>query len=113
MRAAPADGLPTTDVLLDWVQEGQSLLEQAVGASLSDESVGEPSGLPGWTRGHVLTHLSRNADALVNLLTWARTGVPIPMYSSSDQRNSDIEAGSRRGLGAQLDDVADTIFGTP
>ena len=28
MRSAPAD--PTTDVLLDWVQEGQSLLEQAV-----------------------------------------------------------------------------------
>jgi maleylpyruvate isomerase len=108
MRSAPADGLPATDVLLDWVQEGQDLLSQAVVASLSDQSVGQPSGLPGWTRGHVLTHLSRNADALVNLLTWARTGVPTPMYASSDQRNSDIEAGSRRGLGAQLDDVADS-----
>jgi maleylpyruvate isomerase len=108
MRAAPAGGLPATDVLLDWVQEGQGLLEQAVLASLSDESVGEPSGLPGWTRGHVLTHLSRNADALVNLLTWARTGITTPMYLSSDQRNSDIEAGSGRGVGEQLDDVADS-----
>jgi maleylpyruvate isomerase len=105
MRSEPADGLPITDVLLDWVQEGQGLLEQAV-ASQSDESVGQPSGLPGWTRGHVLTHLSRNADALVNLLTWARTGVPTPMYASSDQRNADIEAGSGRGVGEQLDDIA-------
>src|SRR5947209_4673969 len=42
---------------------------------LDDDAVGEPSLLPGWTRGHVLAHLARNADALVNLLTWARTGV--------------------------------------
>ncbi|MEV0474381.1 maleylpyruvate isomerase N-terminal domain-containing protein, partial [Streptomyces prunicolor] len=29
-------------------------------------SVAEPSRLPGWSRGHVLAHLARNADALVN-----------------------------------------------
>jgi maleylpyruvate isomerase len=105
MRSATTDGLPATDVLLDWVQMGQDLLSQAV-ASLTDEAVGSPSGLPGWTRGHVLTHLSRNADALVNLLTWARTGVPTPMYSSADQRNAGIEAGAGRGVGEQLDDLA-------
>ena len=29
----------------------------------------------------MLTHVARNADAMINLLTWARTGVPTPAYS--------------------------------
>ena len=45
-----------------------------------------PSLLPGWSRGHVLTHLARNADGAVNLLTWARTGVETPQYVSQEQR---------------------------
>ena len=36
---------------------------------LTDDQAREPSLLPGWSRGHVLTHLARNADAMVNLLT--------------------------------------------
>ncbi|MEH1099802.1 maleylpyruvate isomerase family mycothiol-dependent enzyme [Micromonospora sp. CPCC 205561] len=61
--------------------------------------------LPGWTRGHVLTHLARNADGLVNLLTAARTGEPIPMYASAAARDADIEAGAARPPAAQLDDL--------
>jgi maleylpyruvate isomerase len=49
--------------LLGWVEDGSRRLEQAVSA-LPAEAVAEPSALPGWTRGHVLTHLARNADAL-------------------------------------------------
>jgi maleylpyruvate isomerase len=64
--------------------------------SLSDEDCRAPSALPGWSRGHVITHLSRNADALVNLLHWGQTGVETPMYSSTGQRDADIEAGSGR-----------------
>ncbi len=72
---------------------------------LSDEAVAGPSLLPGWTRGHVLTHLSRNADGAVNLLTWARTGVRTPQYESKAARNADIEAGAGRGATSQLDDL--------
>lgn len=61
--------------------------------------------LPGWTRGHVLTHLARNADAFVNLLTSARTGEPIPMYASAAARVADIEAGAARPPAALLDDL--------
>ena len=43
--------------------------------TLSDAEVRAPSGLPGWSRGHVLTHIARNADSLINLLTWAASGV--------------------------------------
>jgi maleylpyruvate isomerase len=63
---------------------------------LDDLAMKRPSLLPGWTRGHVLTHLARNADALVNLLTWARTGVEHPMYTSRADRDADIEEGSYR-----------------
>lgn len=64
---------------------------------LDDVAVRGPSLLPGWTRAHVLSHLSRNADACRNLLVWARTGVQHAMYASAADRNADIEEGSRRG----------------
>jgi maleylpyruvate isomerase len=74
-------------------------------AGLDDEQSREPSLLPGWTRGHVLTHLARNADGLRNLLTWARTGVETPMYASHEQRAADIEAGAHRPASALVNDV--------
>jgi len=63
---------------------------------LDDERMREPSLLPGWTRAHVVSHLARNADGLVNLLTWARTGVEHPMYASNADRDADIEEGADR-----------------
>lgn len=89
---------------LDWVEGGQDRLRQALDA-LPAEAVGEPSALPGWTRGHLLSHLARNADALVNLLTWARTGIRTPMYASPERRGADIEAGAARPLAEQRADV--------
>lgn len=81
--------------LLTWTHDGTELFEQEV-AKLDADAAGEPSLLPGWTRAHVITHVARNADALVNLLTWARTGVENPMYASPEQRNADIERGAGR-----------------
>jgi maleylpyruvate isomerase len=66
----------------------------------------EASLLPGWTRGHVLTHLARNADGAVNLLTWARTGVETPQYASWEARVAAIEAGAARPMPEQVDDLA-------
>jgi maleylpyruvate isomerase len=68
----------------------------ATAATLSDAQAREPSLLPGWTRGHVLTHIARNADGMVNLLRWARTGTQTPMYASAESRRADIEAGAGR-----------------
>jgi len=68
----------------------------ATATALSDAQAREPSLLPGWTRGHVLTHIARNADGMVNLLSWARTGTETPMYASAESRNADIEAGAGR-----------------
>jgi maleylpyruvate isomerase len=63
---------------------------------LSDTSAGEASLLPGWTRGHVLTHLARNAEGGTRLLGWARTSVPSYEYESVDARAAEIEAGADR-----------------
>jgi maleylpyruvate isomerase len=70
------------------------LLESASG--LTGEQLREPSLLPDWTKGHVLSHVARNADGLRNLLIWAQTGVETPMYPSAEHRAADIEAGASR-----------------
>ncbi|MEV6300867.1 maleylpyruvate isomerase family mycothiol-dependent enzyme [Actinoplanes sp. NPDC051861] len=83
----------------------EALLRTAEG--LDDGAVAEPSALPGWTVGHVLTHVARNADGMTNLLTWARTGVETPMYPSPEARTAGIEAGAARPLAEQVADIRD------
>jgi maleylpyruvate isomerase len=51
--------------------------------------------LPGWTRKHVVAHVAANAEALMNLVRWAKTGVPSPMYASPQARADGIALGSR------------------
>ncbi|MEU8128747.1 maleylpyruvate isomerase family mycothiol-dependent enzyme [Micromonospora sp. NPDC049049] len=77
-------------------------------ASFDAADLAAASLLPGWTRGHVLAHVARNADGFVNLLTAARTGAALPMYASLDARTADIEAGSSRPPAAHLDDLRRT-----
>jgi maleylpyruvate isomerase len=84
---------PALGDALRWTAIGTQLCERAI-ADEPDGALAEPSGLPGWTRAHVVAHLDGNARALVNLVTWARTSVETPMYSSMDQRNADIETGA-------------------
>jgi maleylpyruvate isomerase len=73
--------------------------------ALDEAAVAAPSRLPGWSRGHVLTHLARNADSYVNLLTWAGTGRETPQYPSWEARESDIEAGAGRPAGEHVADL--------
>jgi maleylpyruvate isomerase len=80
----------------------------ATAAGISDPQAREPSALPGWSRGHVLTHLARNADGLRNLLIWARTGVVTPQYPSVEVRNEEIEAGAGRPARELVIDFVDS-----
>lgn len=89
---------------LDRVAEATDRL-LASAATLTDARMREPSLLPGWTRGHVLTHIARNADGLGNLLRWARTGTETPMYASAQARSADIEAGAGRPVAGLTADV--------
>ena len=80
---------------LGWVEAGTDLLVPHL-ETLDEAACELPSGLPGWTRKHLLAHVAANADALRNLVHWAQTGEKTPMYSSMEQRNADIEAGAKR-----------------
>ncbi|WND38180.1 maleylpyruvate isomerase family mycothiol-dependent enzyme [Streptomyces sp. BB1-1-1] len=83
------------------VRDATERLLTAVG-KLDNASVTESSRLPGWTRGHVLAHLARNADALVNVFEGR------PMYVSGEARDADIERDAPRPLDAQLADVRES-----
>jgi maleylpyruvate isomerase len=80
---------------LRWAEYGTDLFATQV-ALLDEASMSAPSLLPGWTRKHLVAHVAANADALGNLVHWARTGIRTPMYSSARQRDSDIEQGATR-----------------
>ena len=73
---------------------------------LGDADLRAPSLLPGWTRGHVVAHVCRNADAVTNLVTWAATSVERPMYPSQEVRDADIKADAARPVAEQRADAA-------
>ncbi|GGO72238.1 maleylpyruvate isomerase family mycothiol-dependent enzyme [Nonomuraea cavernae] len=80
---------------LRWTAQGSELFFGVLRA-LPDERLAGPTALDGWTGRHLLAHVAANADALVNLAHWARTGEETPMYSSPGRRDADIEAGATR-----------------
>lgn len=88
-----------------WMESGTAELLQ-LSATVRIEACHGPTRLVGWHRGHLLTHLARNADAVGNLLEWAHTGVETPMYDSTDARARDIEQGAGRGRADLLADLA-------
>ena len=80
--------------------------QRLLGATIAvaDEQWSAPSRLPGWSRAHVATHLSRQADGLVRLVEGAEVGERRSMYPSFEAREAQIEAGAgRTGLELQTD----------
>lgn len=66
-------------------------------AQLTDSDVRAASLLPGWTVGHVLTHLARNADSHARRISGALDGLDLPKYAGGNkQRETEIEAGAGR-----------------
>jgi maleylpyruvate isomerase len=61
---------------------------------LRDADLDAPSLLPGWTRRHVIAHVSYNARAIARLIEWANTGIENPMYASPEERNKEIDFGA-------------------
>lgn len=97
---------PTSRLIAELPSANRRLLDTV--SQLPDDAVLRPSLLPGWSIGHVLSHVARNADALVNLCDWARTGVRKQMYVSVEAREADIADGAGRPVPEQVQDIADT-----
>ncbi|MFE1321395.1 maleylpyruvate isomerase family mycothiol-dependent enzyme [Kitasatospora phosalacinea] len=75
-----------------WAAHGTRLF-LAAAETFGPAEYAAPSPLPGWTRAHLAAHLAANADALGNLVHWAATGEPTPMYASPEERLAGIERG--------------------
>jgi maleylpyruvate isomerase len=84
----------TLEDSLAWAARGDELVLKAT-AGLTDDDLRAPSTLPGWSVGNLVAHVAANADALLNLVTWAMTGVETPMYASPDERAEGIAKGDK------------------
>ena len=92
-----------------WASAHQRLLASL--ENLTDAQCRQDSLLPNWSRGHVLTHLARNADSHVNLLQSAVRGEVGKQYPSIEKRNADIESGSSRNASELVVDLRVSIYG--
>jgi len=76
-------------------------------SSLSDAVARRPSRLAGWTVGHVVTHLARNADSFTTALEAAARGeLGVQYPGGAEGRAADIEAGAPRDAASLVDDLA-------
>jgi len=68
-----------------------------------------PSLCAGWTRGHVLTHVARNADGIADTLAGALRGEVVERYPGGPSaRDAAIEAGAGRPADVLRADVRDS-----
>lgn len=86
-----------------------SVLDERMAAGGFDPRA--PSHLPGWTVGHVLTHLARDADGLVVLFEAASQGRVGDQYQGGvAQRDADIEAGADRSAADLIVDLRRSVW---
>ena len=75
----------------------------------TDDDVRAPSLLPGWTRGHVLTHIARNADSITRTLAGALRGEVVERYVGGQAgRAAGIEGGADRDAATLLADLTES-----
>jgi len=101
------DGGPPTEWVAGCVAAQAGLDTALVG--LDDAAARRPSLLAGWSVGHVLTHIARNADSVVWRLEGAGRGELRDQYPGGlEQRKADIEAGAARPAAELVVDVRRT-----
>lgn len=75
----------------------------------SAADVAAPSLCAAWTRGHVLSHISRNADGIADTVVGALRGEIVERYPAGwDARNAAIAAGAGRRFDELVADVRDS-----
>jgi len=79
--------------------------DRLLGTARALDDAASPSLCTGWSRGHVLTHLARNADGMAALVRAAVDGTGETMYTSDQARDADIDAGASRPLTELVADV--------
>ncbi|MFM8907830.1 MAG: maleylpyruvate isomerase N-terminal domain-containing protein [Actinomycetota bacterium] len=79
--------------------------------TLADEQCREPSLLPGWTRGHILSHLARNAESHVLMFSAATRGEESEQYPGGKPvRKAGIESGANRSAADLVSGLRISIY---
>jgi maleylpyruvate isomerase len=101
----------TSDVaaLADLRTSTAALIRGLEAEQWTDADVRMPSLLPEWTRGHVLTHIARNADGIARTLAGALHGDVVARYPNGRTgRDADIAAGAMRAATELIADVRES-----
>jgi len=102
---ADSDRVSELEALLAGCRASHRRLLDTV-AGLDEADVRAPSNLEGWSVGHALTHLARNADSHTRMLGAAVRGEAVEQYAGGrEERASAIEAGAHRPASEVRDDV--------
>ncbi len=103
----PPDGFDagTPQIALEALHHSEQRLLRTVD-SLREEQWPEPSGLPGWSRAHVVAHLALNAEGLARAVDGLAHERAVPIYDSNDRRDADIEELSTSGAA----DIRERLF---
>jgi len=79
-------------------------------SKMDESSVAEPSELPGWTRGHVLAHLTGISNAMARQLEYARRGETVELYDGGmDGRTKAIELAAGHSLDQHRESVTTSV----
>ena len=102
------------------VLDDQTALLLATVDAMAEADLALPSGLPGWSRGHVLGHIAGNAEGLGRRARSMIDDIPRAMYESPETREGDIQWRSGRtraehhlALVATHDDLMRDFSGLP
>lgn len=101
--------LPDVQATIEALRDATARVEAAIARFRADRGIdafAAPSRLPGWTVGHVVTHLARNADGLRRVLVGARVEQQLLPYDSPQAREDDIEQGATRSTDTIALDLA-------
>lgn len=101
--------MPRPDDQLTAAVAGHRRLVDLLG-EVTDSIARQPSLLPGWSVGHVLTHLARNADSFSRAFEGAARGELWARYPGGDAgREADIQSGAGRAAAELADDLTGSI----
>ncbi|MFP3988798.1 maleylpyruvate isomerase family mycothiol-dependent enzyme [Streptomyces sp. E11-3] len=81
----------------------------ATATALTGADLRGPSALPGWTRGHVIAHVARGADAYTWLLALARTGVEPRPRDTAESLARAVESGAARPAAELVADLRTSL----
>ena len=95
----------TPDTLLAELHKAADAVS-SLAAKLTEADVPAPSALPGWTRGHVLAHITGISNAMARQLEYAARGETVELYDGGyDGRTKAIEMSAGHALEQHREDL--------